>query len=139
MLKEIGQREPVTIGPYATIYQASRLMTEHNIGALIVTGADSSLKGVISERDIVQQVNAKNLNQFTTRVDDIMTQEVVRVSPLTNHDECKALMDQYKIRHLPVVEGGKIVGMISMKDIIASDAYDEKLRADHMEKYIKGG
>lgn len=137
MWNQIGKKDVVSISPTASVYEASCVQTENQVGALVVIDPDTgNFLGVLSERDIVRRVIAEKLDQFTTLVQEVMTSKVISVSPIANHDECKTLMNDSAVRHLPVVENGKVLGMVSMVDLIRSDEYDAKLDRDHMESYL---
>lgn len=135
ILKEQNKAGVIPIDPMASVYQASLVLTEAKIGVLIVT-IRGKLVGILSERDIVGRVVARNRDLHHTYVENIMTKDVITVTPQTNHDECNNLMRDNNIRHLPVIENGKAIAMVSISDLIKSDAYDNLLLAQHLEGYL---
>lgn len=136
MWDQIGHKAPVFANPDETIFEASRIQVRMDVGALIIV-SEHKLVGVLSERDIVRKVDANGLDRFETTIDDVMTEEVVFITTTTILDECKKLMSEKGIRHLPVVDNGKVVGIVSMLDLIKSDEYDARVERDHMEGYLR--
>lgn len=104
------------IDPLESVYQALKMMHEHNVGALLVM-IDGYLVGIVSERDYARKVILDRKASKTTRVSEIMTREVVRVSREDTIEHCLALMKRYHIRHLPVVEEAKVLGILSLRDL----------------------
>jgi CBS domain-containing protein len=105
------------VSPSITVFEALRLLAEHEVGAMIVMD-QGKLVGVVSERDYTRKVALQGKNSRETLVADIMTRDVVTVAPGTGTRACMALMSQKNIRHLPVVDGAKVLGMISIRDIM---------------------
>ena len=112
---DIKGHEVYSIGPDATVYQAVELMAAREIGALIVVTSDNYLAGIVSERDYARKVLLKNKSSRETKIQEIMTKDVICVEASTTVDTCVSLMNQRKIRHLPVLNGDTPVGMISVK------------------------
>jgi CBS domain-containing protein len=105
------------VSPSITVFEALRLLAEHEVGAMIVMD-QGKLVGVVSERDYTRKVALQGKNSKETLVADIMTRDVVTVTPSTGTRACMTLMSQKNIRHLPVVDGAKVLGMISIRDIM---------------------
>ena len=118
-------RDVVWIEPLASVYDALKLMAETNVGALCVQ-IDGYLVGIVSERDYVRKVILDTHNSEQTKVSEIMTHEVVTVSREDTVVHCIALMRKHHVRHLPAVENGKPIGMISLRDLFL-DVIHEKL------------
>jgi CBS domain-containing protein len=136
ILKRKGH-EVFSIGPEATVYDAIEMLADKHVGALLVI-SEGKLVGVISERDYARKVILKGRASKETRVDEIMTGEVITVSPQHRVDECMALMTENRIRHLPVVEGGKVAGMISIGDVVKWIISAQEEAIEHLEGYITG-
>lgn len=131
-------REVWSIDSSRSVYRAIETMAEMEVGALPVLDADQKLAGIISERDYARKVILKNKVSRDTTVADIMTRNVIVVSEATTVDECMALMSQRKIRHLPVMEGAELVGMITVGDLLKSIIDEQTSAIEELESYIKG-
>lgn len=137
-VSELLRNRPVAlwhVKPEDTVFDALKVLAEREAGALMVMDK-GKLVGVLSERDYTRKVALQGKNSKETRVGDIMTREVMVVSPKTRTKECMALMTQRKIRHLPVVEGGTVVGMISILDIMADIIADHEVTISQLQSYI---
>ena len=117
-LLKIGNRTVITIGPDATISEAVQKLVEHNRGSLPVIGNNGELVGIITERDIVRKCFAHSESCDNTKVKNVMTKEVVIGSPEDEADYAVMAMKDKRIRHLPIVENKKVVGMVSMRDLL---------------------
>jgi CBS domain-containing protein len=126
-----------SIGPDDSVYDAIHLMAEKGIGALVVL-QDESPVGIISERDYARQVILKDRSSRETLVKEIMSDKVVYADPHQTVDECLAVMTEKRIRHLPVMDGGKMLGLISMGDLVKVIIAEQKLTIDQLERYITG-
>ena len=126
-----------SISPEATVFEAIELMAAHHIGALVVLSA-KRLDGIISERDYARKVILKGRQSPETRVHEIMTKSVLYVNPDTSIDECMRLMTSRRVRHLPVLEGKTVIGMVSMGDLLKwiIDSHEQTIH--HLESYIVG-
>lgn len=131
-------KEIHTISPEATVFDAIKLMSELGVGALLVMEG-SRLVGVISERDYTRKVILKGRSSNSTFVQDIMTKKVICLSPDNNIDECMALMNENQIRHLPIVEKGEVVGIVTIMDVIKNILSEKEFIIEQMEHYIAGG
>lgn len=126
-----------TIGPEETVYKALMILADKDIGALVVVENDQVV-GIISERDYARKVVLKGKTSLDTPVRDIMTAHVYFVSPDRTAEECMALMTEKRIRHLPVIENNKLVGVISIGDVVKSIISSQKITIEHLQNYIMG-
>lgn len=125
-----------TIAPDATVFEALQVLAEHEVGALLVI-ENGGLAGIVSERDYTRKVALQGKNSREIRVADIMTRDVIVVSPRSRSRECMALMSSRRIRHLPVVDGTRPVGMLSIRDILDDIIADQEATIEQLEAYIK--
>jgi CBS domain-containing protein len=126
-----------TVSPLAKVIAALKLMAKKNVGALVVMNR-GQLVGILTERDYARKVILKGRTSLVTPVKDIMTRSVYYVAPDTSTQECMALMTKNRIRHLPVIHKDKLVGIISIGDIVRSVISQQKIALDHLENYIMG-
>lgn len=126
-----------TISKDSTVYQALEMMAEKNIGALVVMDGDR-LTGIFSERDHALRVGLKDARPAEVLVADVMTQEVITVSPDTSVNECLQLMTDRHVRHLPVLENGELVGIISIGDAVKDTIEELRFLVEQLEGYITG-
>lgn len=131
-------RDVFSVKPEDTVYNAIAKMAEYNIGALLVVEA-GKLVGIISERDYRNKVILKGRTSKTTTVEEIMTDKVIRVNPTDSVNLCMQLMTDKKIRHLPVVDDEKIVGVISIGDVVKTVIATQKVEINSLRDYIGGG
>lgn len=125
----------VSIAPDASVFDALRIMAEHDIGSLVVLDGER-LAGIFSERDYARQVVLLGKSSRETPVRDIMTHKVLCVSPDQTVDECMGLMTDKRVRHLPVLDHKKVVGVISIGDIVKEVISDQQLMIEQLEHYI---
>lgn len=125
------------IDPDATVYEALELMAEKNIGAVLVM-KDGELVGILSERDYARKVILKGRFSRETPVRDIMSERVVCVRPDQTLDECMALMTEKRIRHLPVIENNRVIGVISIGDVVKAIISEQAFVIQQLENYITG-
>ena len=123
-----------SVSPDATVFEAIRLMDDKNVGALPVVD-NSRLIGIISERDYTRKVILKGLSSKDTPVRDIMTREVVTASPSDSIEDCMREMTEKRVRHLPVLEGTKIIGIVSMRDVMK---WVISAQGEEIERYVRG-
>ena len=123
------------VRPDDTVFDALKLLSEHSVGALVVM-EQGKLVGVISERDYTRKVALQGRSSKDTKVADIMTRDVLVVSPRTRTGECMALMSQKKIRHLPVVDGDTVIAMLSIRDIMDDIIVEHEFTITQLESYI---
>ncbi len=126
------------VSPDTTVFDALGLMAEKNAGALVVLDGES-LAGIFSERDYARKVILKGKASKKTSVEEIMSSEVTTVDPGQSVDECMALMTNKRIRHLPVVEGETLVGLISIGDVVKAVISEREFVIKQLENYITGG
>lgn len=136
LLREKGT-EVYRISPDATVYDALQQMAEKDVGALIVFEGDQMV-GLISERDYARKIVLKNKFSRETAVAEIMTRDVVTVSPGKNLEECMELITHHRVRHLPVVEDDRVLGIISIGDIVKGIIGHKEFIIEQLEHYIKG-
>lgn len=125
------------IHPDATVFDALRLMSERNIGALVVLEADK-LVGIITERHYAREIVLKGRTSPRTLVRDIMSTKLVCARPDQSVEECMAQMTTKVVRHLPVLEHGRLAGIISIGDLVKSIIGDQKFIIEQLEHYIHG-
>ena len=124
------------IAPEASVFEALQVLAEHEAGALMVMEGDK-LIGVISERDYTRKVALQGKNSKEVRVRELMTPNPITVTPQNDTHECMAMMSQKRIRHLPVVEGDKVVGMISIRDLMDDIIADHEQTIEQLTSYIQ--
>lgn len=127
----------VSVGPTQSVLEAIKVLAAEDIGAAIVMEG-GRLAGIFSERDYTRKVILKGRSSDTTRVEEIMTPNVIVVNPRTRARECMQLMSEKNIRHLPVVEEGRVVGMVSIRDIVSDIIADQDFTIEQLEHYISG-
>ena len=123
-VKELMNPGVVWVEPTATAALAARLLSRHNVGALPVCGADGRLRGMVTDRDIILRCIAAEEDPAQTPVRDIMTRGCAWVEPRSDCRQATQLMAQRQVRRLPVVEGGKVVGIVSLADLARSQRFD---------------
>lgn len=126
-----------TITPTAPVFEAVKLMAEKNIGALVVLD-DEKVVGMITERDYARTIVLMMRSSKTTAVRDIMTTPVMYVLPDQTSEECMALMTEHRLRHFPVIDKGKLLGLISIGDLIKDVVSEQKFIIQQLEHYITG-
>jgi CBS domain-containing protein len=130
--------EVFAIAPDATVYEALQSMAKHNTGALLVMNGDQVV-GILSERDCVRRVDLQGKIAKETSVRDIMTGEVITVQCDQSVEECEGLMMEKGIRHLPVYDGDKLVGFLSVRDVLREVIEMQQVMLSQLERYITGG
>jgi len=131
-------KEVWSVSPDSTVYEAIEMMADKGVGALAVTSG-ANLAGIVSERDYARKVILQGKSSKDIRVEEIMTTNVVCVSEERKVDECLALMTEKRIRHLPVLAGDALVGMISVGDLVKSIIREQSFTIEQLESYIRGG
>ena len=127
-----------SIGPDATVYEALTLMAGKDVGALLVLDNAGQLVGILSERDYARKIVLKGKTSRETPVREIMTEKVVWVRPDQTIEECMALMTNKRIRHLPVQEEGRLLGVISIGDVVKDIISEQGFVIEQLENYITG-
>ncbi len=126
-----------SIAPEATVFDAIQMMAEKNVGALLVTEMDK-LVGIISERDYTRKVALKGRSSKETLVKEILSGQVIHVTPDHSVEECMHLMTDHRVRHLPVLEGGNIVGVVSIGDLVNWIISVQSSTIQQLQTYIAG-
>ena len=133
----LGNKTPEihAVTPQAAVIDAIRLMAERRIGALLVMEG-ARLAGILSERDYARKVVLQGRSSKDTPVRDIMTAEVVTVFPADSAEHCMQVVTDGRIRHLPVIEGGQVVGVVSIGDLVKAVIEEQRQELDHLQRYI---
>ena len=126
-----------SIAPDAPVIEAVRAMAEHGVGALLVMSA-GTLAGIVSERDYARKVVLRGRASADTPVAQIMSSPVLTVTPETTVQQCMVLMTERRIRHLPVVDGGRVIGVVSIGDLVKSLIEEQRRTIEQLESYIHG-
>lgn len=136
ILREKGS-EVLTIRPSATVQDAAGIMNEHKVGALVVMD-QGRIQGIVTERDVLRRVVAVRLDPAMTLVQDVMTLEVICAQSQTSLEEARWVFKKHRIRHLPVVEDGRLVGVISQGDLNAYQAQAQQQTIHYLHEYLYG-
>ena len=124
--------------PAATVLEATNKMNQHKLGALVVM-ADGAVVGMFTERDVLRRVVGEQRNPATTTVAEVMTGEVICCAPQTDMDDVSAIMQQKRVRHVPVcTDDGKLVGLISIGDVNAYHVVHQEATIEYLNEYIYG-
>ena len=143
MQKTVGQlldgkgKDVWTIGPDATVYEALQLLAEKNVGALVVSENDK-VCGIMSERDYARKIRLLKRDSRNTKVNEIMTSKVRTVTRDETIAECMGSMTEHHIRHLPVVEDDRLVGLVSVGDVVKAVMAEQAFLIQQLEQYISG-
>ncbi len=139
-VSELFKNRPNTLwslGPDDSVFEAIKILAEKGVGALMVMDK-GKLVGILSERDYTRKIALLGKNSKETKVRDIMTANVLVVTPQTRTRQCMAIMSEKNIRHLPVVDGSTVVGMLSIRDLMNDIIADHEFTISQLESYIKG-
>lgn len=126
-----------TIGPEATVFEAITLMADKNIGAVLVMDKDKPV-GMLSERDYTRKVAVRGKTSREVKVREILSADLIHVTPKHSIEECMRLMTEHRVRHLPVLEGGKILGLVSIGDLVNWVISAQGTTIHQLETYISG-
>ena len=137
LLKDKG-KDIWSIGPQETAFKALEIMAQRNVGALLVIDK-GKLVGIFSERDYARKVILKGKSSKDTTVGELMTQDVFYASPENTLQETMALMTAKHIRHMPVLKDGRLIGMVTLGDVVKQIISEQKFTIKELEKYISGG
>ncbi|HKL89164.1 MAG TPA: CBS domain-containing protein [Salinibacter sp.] len=129
--------EVLTTDPDSTVFDAIARMVDHNVGSILVTD-DGEVEGIFTERDYLRRIVLEGRTSKTTRVEEVMTTDVVWVDPSYTADECMALMTENKCRHLPVLSDNALSGIISIGDCVKQVSRTARSRVEELQKYISG-
>lgn len=128
----------LSVGPKATVLDAAVLMNDHKIGSLVVLD-QGNVVGIITERDVLQRIVAGQRDPANTRVEDVMTEDLVCCKPHTTVDEARFAMKTRRIRHLPVIDAdGSLYGLISIGDLNAHQSVDQEQTIHYLQEYLYG-
>lgn len=136
-LLESKGRQVWSVRPDTTVFDALRLMAEKGIGALLVI-EDGDIVGILSERDYARKIILEGRSSRDTPVSAIMSRVVLHALPTQSVSECMALMTAHKFRHLPVIEDGRLVGILSIGDLVKSIITEQEFVIEQLENYISG-
>lgn len=136
-LLDIKGSDIVTIDEGASVFDAIKLMADYGIGSLLVMRGQD-LKGIVTERDYARKVILKGRAAETTLVSEIMSVELITATPEQTVNKCMTLMTEKRIRHLPILAHDKVVGLISIGDLVQAIIADQKEAIEHLENYISG-
>lgn len=128
-----------SIGLESTVFTALKQMKTKNVGALVVVDDDHQMIGIFSERDAVRKGILEGKDSRETLVRELMTSPVIAVSPANKLSECMVIMSEKHIRHLPVQEEGKLVGVVTIRDVVNNIINNQRNKIDELETYIRGG
>jgi CBS domain-containing protein len=137
ILKTKPDRTVYTIRPDETVYEAVKKMADKGIGALLVTDGDR-ITGIVTERDYARKTVLAGRSSKETPVAVIMTRDVLCVSPQQTNEECMALMTENRVRHLPVLDRGKLIGLVSIGDLVKDIISEQQFIIEQLEHYIAG-
>ena len=130
-------RDVIRIDGDATVLEAVQAMVDANVGALLVTGSDvNDVQGIFTERGYLRRVAVQGLTERDTQVRDVMTAPLVVITPETEVEEAMALMTDRRIRHVPVVADGNVVGMISIGDLVRLQSEEQSFQVRYLTEYI---
>ncbi|HET8559876.1 MAG TPA: CBS domain-containing protein [Marmoricola sp.] len=129
-------REVVTIAPDATVRELLSLLAEHNIGAVVVSADGSSVEGIVSERDVVRRLDGHD-EVLGSAVRDIMTRDVHTTAPGDPLDGVRTVMTERRFRHVPVVDGGRLVGIVSIGDVVKAHIDQVEFERDQLDSYVR--
>ena len=139
VLELLKKRDPTnwSLSPQQSVFDALQILSDHNVGALMVLD-NGRLAGVFSERDYTRKIALAGKSSKETLVKDIMSTSVITVSPQVRTRDCMALMGKKGIRHLPVVDGEKVLGMVSIRELMNDIIADHEMTINQLQHYITG-
>ena len=137
MLAAKQSRDVVTVHPDATVHELVALLAQHNIGALVVSHDGSSVDGIVSERDVVRRLG-QDESVLDAQVSSIMSADVATCDGHQSTDDLMALMTARRFRHVPVVEDDRLVGIVSIGDVVKSRMADLEFERDQLDSYVQG-
>jgi len=137
ILKAKSHAGVFSVGPTTTVLEAVSLMADKGIGALLVMEGEQ-LVGIVTERDYVLRVALLERSAYGTSVEEIMTSNLFVVGPRDSNQFCMQLMTEKNLRHLPVLEDGKLIGLLSIRDLVRAITAEQESLIQHLEQYIRG-
>ncbi len=138
VLNKKKSAEVMIAGEDSTVMEAAKLMSDHRIGAIVVAKGDK-IVGIFTERDVLNRVVAERRDPSTTLVKDVMTSPVACCAPTSKIAECRSVMTDKRIRHLPIVDENELVGMLSSGDILASEHHEQLQTIKYLHEYLHTG
>jgi len=135
-LLEMKKKGYWTITPETTAYEALEIMADKNVGALMVVGQEWQLLGIFTERDYSRKVVLRGRSSKATAVSELMTRGVYFVSPQDTTESCMEIMNDKRVRHLPVIDEGKLVGLVSIRDVVNMIIHEREATIRDLEQYI---
>jgi CBS domain-containing protein len=133
----VKRKEVLTVGPGATVFEAIKSMVESNVGSIIVAEGET-IHGIFTERDYLRRIVLEDRTSKNTKVADVMTSKLICVDPNHPIEDCMALMTQQRIRHLPVLDRGKLVGIVSIGDLVKFLSMEREIEIRYLTDYIAG-
>ena len=134
---DFNRRKVWALKPESRVIDSLFLMAEKNISCILIMNHED-LVGIFSERDYARKVVIKGKNSNETLLKEVMTEKLITISPRTDLDECMQLMTDHRIRHLPVLENNKVIGLISIGDVVREMLVQQKVQIDELQRYISG-
>ncbi len=131
-----NEKEMFYVNTGMSIYEAVCTMVKNNVGALPVLDEGGKLRGIFSERDLMTRCAAKKLDLENTKIDEVMTKGVILMEAHDSYSDCMKIMQQEGIRHMPVRDGEKLIGVVSIRDLMAEDAEEKKQEIENLNSYI---
>jgi CBS domain-containing protein len=128
--------DAVSVLPHQTVIDALKLMSERNIGSVVVKTQDGQFVGIVTERDYSRKIVLKGRSSTETKVEDIMSRDMPSVSPFDTVEHCMELMTEHNVRYLPVFSGDELRGIISMSDVVKETMLAQQETIDHLKQYI---
>jgi CBS domain-containing protein len=128
-----------SVSPDISAYKALQIMAENDVGALLVVGKQEDLLGIFTERDYSRKVVLKGRSSKDTPIGELMTQSVICVTPDDPIENCIAIVNNKHIRHLPVLDHGKLVGLVSIRDVVNMMLSDKETTIKHLQDYLSTG
>ena len=134
---DLNSRKIWSLKPDNRVIDSLFLMAEKNISCILIMNQEH-LAGIFSERDYARKVVIKGKNSNETLLKEVMTDKLITISPKTGLDECMQLMTDHRIRHLPIIDNNKVVGLISIGDVVREMLVQQKVQIDELQRYISG-
>lgn len=131
-----SSREMHFVNTGVSVYEAVCRMAENNVGAVPVLDEKGKLKGIFTERDLMIRCAAKKLDMEKTKIEDVMTRGVILMEAHDSYEDCLKILQQENIRHMPVREGEKLIGMVSMRDLMQEDMEEKKQEIENLNTFI---
>ena len=136
VLRDKAIQEVITVSPDATVRDLLALLAEHNVGALVVSADGRSLDGIVSERDVVRRLH-QDVDALEASVSSLMTTDVHTCDGTHSIDDLMAVMTERRIRHVPVLDGGRLVGIISIGDVVKNRIQELEFERDQLDSYVQ--